>query len=224
MSWQERSEKLELIDLGPQHYTQEEYDICLEQLDWVGEYLGGDRASFHALNQLNFSPTSILDVGCGGGGFTKKLGAKYDTCAVKGIDISSAAIDFAIRQNHLENVEFERKYLEEMPSKSYDIVIATLVCHHLKDEDLALFLKECLRVAKKRVVINDLHRHRVAYGAFWLVATLCFRNRLIVQDGCLSVKRSFVRRDWEEYSKALNCRTSITWHFPFRWIVTMEPM
>ena len=37
MNWQKRSDQLELIDLGSQHYTQGEYFDCLHQLGKVGE-------------------------------------------------------------------------------------------------------------------------------------------------------------------------------------------
>lgn len=220
MRWSKRSNKLEILDLGPGHYTQNEYVDCLEKLDQVGKYLGGDKASFKALEKLSFS--SILDVGCGGGGFTQKLGRRYPDCRVKGIDISPDAIKYATKVNQLANVSFERCPLEEIPSKSYDIVLTTLVCHHLSDNDLNSFITNCLRVAKKRVIINDLHRHPIAWGSFYLAASLFFRNRLIIHDGCLSVKRAFTKSDWNRYFNQLQIQGNISWHFPFRWIVNIE--
>lgn len=222
MLWPQRSEELELIDLGHPYYTQDEYDACLGKLDKVGDYLGGDRASFKTLEKLSFSPSSILDVGCGGGGFTQKLGQRYPHCSVEGIDISPAAIQYANNHNQLENVTFKRCYLQDIPSKSYDLVIATLVCHHLKDHDLVPFLKDCLRVAKRTVIINDLHRHPVAWFLFLISAPVLFRNRLITHDGCLSVKRAFIRDDWMRYFDQLQVKGDLSWHFPFRWLVTLN--
>lgn len=222
MMWPKRSEELELIDLGPPHYTPDEYLACLAKLNKVGEYLGGDRASFKAMRKLPFSPSSILDVGCGGGGFTQKLGEAYPDSHVRGIEISSSAVKYAKMHHRLKNVTFDCCYLKDIPAKSYDVVIATLVCHHLTDEDLISFLEDCLRVAKKNVMINDLHRHPIAWTAFRLLAPLFFQNRLITHDGCLSIKRAFVRADWTRYLTRLNARGNVSWHYPFRWIVTLE--
>lgn len=221
MSWQKRSDQLELIDLGPEHYTQDEYVDCLYQLGKVGEYLGGDRASFKAIDPL--SPASILDVGCGGGDFTEKLGKRYSSCQIRGIDISSDAISYARTHNQRHNVTFDSCFLCDLPSKSYEVVIATLVCHHLNDDELIPFLKDCTRIAKKAVIINDLHRHPLAWFAFRLSAPILFRNRLITHDGALSIKRAFTKKDWQQYLELFNANGKITWHWPFRWIVTMEP-
>ncbi len=223
MSWNKRSDRLELIDLGPQHYTQEEYLDCLHQLGKVGKYLGGDRASYQAIDHLIPRPASILDVGCGGGDFTQKLGKRYSSCQIKGIDISGEAIDYAKKHHQRNNVSFDSCLLCNVSSKSYDVVIATLVCHHLNDDELILFLKDCTRIAKKAVIINDLHRHPLAWFAFKLSAPLIFRNRLITHDGALSIKRAFTRKDWQKYLEALHAKGKITWHWPFRWIVTLEP-
>lgn len=223
MSWQKRSDQLELIDLGPKHYSEEEYLDCLHQLGKVGKYLGGDRASYKAIDRIASEPTSILDVGCGGGDFTQKLGKRYPSCQIKGIDISSEAVRYAKMHNQRNNVTFDSCFLCNIPSKSYDVVISTLVCHHLNDAELILFLKNCTQVAKKAVIINDLHRHPLAWFAFLVSAPILFKNRLITHDGALSIKRAFTKKDWQGYLKAFNAKGKISWHWPFRWIVTLEP-
>ena len=222
MGWEKRSEELELIDLGSAYYTQQEYHSCLEKLDKVGTYLGGDRATFKAMRHLSFSPRSILDVGCGGGGFTKKLAQRYPHAQITGIDISTQAIAYARSKCNLPNVSFTSQDLRHIPSKTVDIVLSTLVCHHFSDQELIPFLNECLRVAKKYVIINDLHRHPLAWVSFRCLAPLLFRHRLITHDGSLSVKRAFVRSDWERYLLQLNIPGKVTWHWPFRWVVVVE--
>ena len=219
-----RSKELELIDLGPEHYSQEEYLHCLEQLDRVGKYLGGDRATFQAIQSLSFSPNSILDVGCGGGGFTKKLGTLYPQASITGIEISSEAALYAKRHNTCSNVEFRLCHLQEIPDKSYDLVLSTLVCHHLSDEEVIPFLKECLRIAKRKVLINDLHRHPLAWAAFSLLAPILFNNRLITKDGRLSIQRAFQRKDWKRYLKELGASGHLSWHWPFRWTLTLDAL
>ena len=54
----QRSHQPELIDLGPSHYTPQQYRDCLYQLDRIGRWLGGDQATFWALKQLRKEPSS----------------------------------------------------------------------------------------------------------------------------------------------------------------------
>lgn len=224
-----RSNELELLDLGPSYYTQDEYEECLNQLDRIGRYLGGNQATlktFHKLPEAH----SILDVGCGGGHFTIELAKQFPKAQVVGIDISHEAIAFARKKQqdaNVRNVLFEVPSSTELsyPPNSFDIVTATLVCHHLKDDQLIEFLKKSYQIAKKTVIINDLHRHWLAYLSFTLIAKPMFRNRLIFHDGLLSIKRAFKKEDWIEYLKAAEIPIeycSITWHWAFRWVVRID--
>ena len=224
-----RSYEKELLDLGPAFYTKEEYDDCLRQLGRIGRYLGGDRASLKSFGQFPV-PNSILDVGCGGGQFTILLGKSYPKAKVEGVDISYEAITFAksrLEEKAQHNVTFTHSSSPELDyaPDSFDAVTATLVCHHLNDEDLITFLKSSYRIAKQSIVINDLHRHPAAYYSFSLISRLLFPNRLIHHDGLLSIKRSFKRNEWIEYLRAAEIpveHCKITWHWPFRWMVTID--
>ncbi len=224
-----RSHEPELIDLGPPHYTEKEYRDCHRQLDKIGRFLGGDRATFKALKQLKFIPESILDVGCGSGFFTVRLAEKYTDAKVIGIDISAEAINLAngyAKENQvfLPNLKFFPNYLHEIPGR-YDILTATLVTHHLSDQELISFLQQACRIAKKAVILNDLHRHLFATLGFGFLTPVLFPNRLIWHDGLLSIKRSFTRQEWWNYLDAAGInrkRCSVTWHWAFRWIVTID--
>jgi 2-polyprenyl-3-methyl-5-hydroxy-6-metoxy-1,4-benzoquinol methylase len=226
-----RSHELEWMDLGADYYTSEEYTDCLHQLDRIGRFLGGDRATYRALKKLSASPASILDVGCGGGLFTMRLAKLYPEAQVKGIDLSSEAIAFAL--DYLKANKFSNKnlsysivktpHLDE--SKTYDVVMSTLVCHHLTDSALIAFLKQACKIAKQAVILNDLHRHPLASIGFAILAPIFFRNKMIQHDGLLSIKRSFTKREWISLLKAAEIdekKYSLSWHWPFRWIVRID--
>lgn len=216
-----RSYDLEILDLG--NYTVEEYEDCLIKLDRVGRWLGGHAANFKALDRSH--PQSILDVGCGGGQFTIAMARQFPQAKVVGLEVNPLAIAFARR--HLKelpdaqrNVSFELCPELNQPDDSYDVVIATLVCHHLDDTSLINFLKNAYRVAAKRVIINDLHRHLFALLGFKALSPLFFRNRLVMHDGPLSIKRAFTRKEWVDYlAAAVINNYSIRWHWAFRWLV-----
>jgi 2-polyprenyl-3-methyl-5-hydroxy-6-metoxy-1,4-benzoquinol methylase len=226
-----RSLEKELIDLGPDYYNFEEYSDCLKKLGSIGNVLGGNRASILAFNKLSIDPVSILDVGCGGGDFTRLLAKKYNKAQVVGIDFSKEAINCA--KNHPENKDLANLSFEvpstlelNQQSKSFDIVTATLVCHHMNDNQLVDFLKRAAIVAKKAIILNDLHRHSLAYFSYYCIAPLFFRNRLITHDGLISIKRGFIKKEWISYLKNAGFKPSqytISWEFPFRWIITIIP-
>lgn len=230
--WHTRSFEKEILDLGPEHYTEEEYNDCMIKLDRIGRWLGGDAATFSALKKIEPSPTSILDVGCGGGLFTIRMAEKYPKAKVLGIDINPQAIAFAKQKlatmdNPPKNVAFEWRQEGSLnePDKSFDVVMSTLVCHHLNDEQIVEFLFKARQVAKQKVIINDLHRHPIALALFNSVSPLFFRNRLVLADGQLSIRRAFTREEWNHYIKQVHDRPfnySISWHWAFRWIVELD--
>ena len=224
-----KSYEKELIDLGPTHYSKEEYDDCLHQLGRIGRFLGGDTATLQAFRNLQ-PPETILDVGCGGGQFTIALAKEFPEAKVLGIDISADAITFAnerLRESSQRNISFEHLSHPNLPypRDSFDAVTATLVCHHLDDDQLIEFLKAAYLIAKGSIVINDLHRHRLSYCLFAPIARIFFPNRLILKDGLLSIRRSFKRQEWVHFLKAAGIpieRCTIRWHLPFRWIVVID--
>lgn len=225
----ERSSEKELIDHGLDHYSRDEYEDCLMELDRIGRLLGGDRATLNAFRACAEEPTSILDVGCGGGFLTKRLAEAYPKSEVVGIDINPLAIEFA--KNRIgklpSNLSFEYREKPELNDapKSFDVVTATLVCHHLTTKELIIFLRQATAVARSRVILNDLHRHWFALASFRMIAPSVFRNRLITHDGLISIKRAFTRRDWEQilFQAGFKPATwSIMWNFAFRWVVTLQ--
>lgn len=225
MIFSKRSLEPEWIDLGPSYYTEEEYVNCLLQLDKIGRYLGGDRATFSTFKQLEKKPSSILDVGCGGGLFTIRLAKHFPSAQVLGIDLSTKAIEIAnshLRKQKIINVKFNTPATPQLDFSpgSFDIVTATLVCHHLPDEELIDFLKRAYQISNHAVIINDLHRSIWAYAGFACLAPLFFSNRLIFSDGLLSIKKGFIQSDWPLLLERAHIpleRCTLRWHWPFRW-------
>ncbi len=225
-----RSKERELIDLGPEFYTPEEYQDCLKKLFKVSQYLGFLKSSVQALTRFP-ADASVIDVGCGGGLFLLTLSQYFPKMRLLGIDVSTAAITSA----ELAKDEWKKKHPSiqvefqlqpamtlNLAKNSVDIVLTTLVCHHMDDEDLIGFLQNAHQAARCAVIINDLHRHPIAYGFYKLFSPLLFRNRLITHDGLISIKRSFTRADLKRILSLANIAFyKITWCFPFRWQVIL---
>ncbi len=227
-----RSKELEIMDLGPAHYTMDEYYDCLRKLGILGNLLGSDRATIRAMKALHPTPQSFLDVGCGGGSFACKIARTFNHAQVCGIDIDTCAIQYA--QNILDTknsslrdrVRFVHRSKPELsePEKSFDVVTATLVCHHLSDDQLIDFFIRAGKVARQAIVINDLHRHPLAIFAYKLI-TPFLRNRLCVFDGLCSIRRAFTRSELEQYLHAAGYTKAqyvISWRPLFRWIIVVN--
>jgi len=227
--WQkERSKELEILDLGPAHYTLDEYTHCLTLLGRINQWLGGFKATKKAFLNLKHTPKSILEIGCGGGQLCHHMSAWFPEAQITGIDINAAAVQEAQRFNlSNQNVTFENQQNKTLPyaSNQFDVVTTMLVCHHMNDHELVEFLKECYRICRFAVIINDLHRHFLAYTSFLLITPLLFPNRLIKNDGCLSVRRAFHKKDWLD---ALNQagfsknQYELCWNWAFRWTLTLK--
>lgn len=220
-----RSHKLERIDTGD--YTLDQYRHCLYQLGRVGKLLGGDRATLKALGPIASELSTALDVGCGGGFMAQKLASTFPHLTVTGIDLNPLAVLYCQEKHHLANLYFERQAAEALPEDAaeYDLITAHLVCHHMSDEAIVTFLREAYRSARKALLINDLHRHPLAYLSYFAIAPPLFRNRLIWEDGLLSIRRGFTRSDWMGYvAKAEIPQTDceLQWHWPFRWTLLIR--
>lgn len=228
--WKSRSLEKEIIDLSKEHYSKEEYESCLVHLDRIGRWLGGDICTLNAIKKLPEKPLSILDVGCGGGLFTLRLGKLFPQAKILGIDTNEMAIEFAtnaLKKEKLTNVRFELKFQDELneKEKSFDCTLTTLVCHHMKDEALIDFIQRAKKVTKQAIIINDLQRSPIAYMAFKCIAPLFFNNRLILHDGPLSIKRSFTKEEWKTLLERAGVRKDqykLSWHPFFRWQLIIQ--
>jgi len=225
----QRSQEKELIDLGPAFYTPEEYADCLKKLFYVSRILGFFRHTVSVLKSFPLN-ASLLDVGCGGGLFLLHLSQYYPQMRFYGTDIAADAIVRAQNEQlswsskHAVEVDFYHQNSPELmlEENSFDIVLTTLVCHHLDDEALVSFLKNALQGARIAVLINDLHRHPIAYGCYFWMSRLLFRNRLITHDGLISIQRGFTRKEWHALMRAAQIEHyTIKWCFPFRWSVVL---
>lgn len=221
----QRSNEKELMDLGEEHYSPEEYQHCLLTLFRINVLFGFFSSTVKVLKKIPHLST-VKDIGCGSGLFLIHLSRYFPHAKFIGMDISSSAIELAKQQALLhstEQVSFELQTIPSftLPENNVDVILTTLVCHHLSDEELVVFLRTLFFSASKAVIINDLHRHWLPHFLYKLISPL-FRNRLISHDGLISIRRGFTRSDWQTLLRKTNItHYQITWCFPFRWRVLL---
>ena len=225
-----RSKEKELMDLGSPFHTHEEYVDCLKILFKVNRLLGFFKQTVQVLKRFS-KDASLIDVGCGGGLFLLNLSNYYPKMRLLGMDVSAVAIECAEQERvrwkpapSVSNVSFQVQPTLQLalPVQSIDLVLTTLVCHHMDDADLVVFLKTAYQAAREAVIINDLHRHAIAYWLYQRISPWLFRNRLITHDGLISIRRGFTRAEWHHLLKQANItHYEIKWCFPFRWRVIL---
>jgi SAM-dependent methyltransferase len=204
---------------------------ALRELESINRRLGGHATSLAGVRRLvpaGCERFSVLDVGCGAGDLSRALAAWALARGIRvealGIDLSPVTIDLAReRARGFDGLTFElRDLLALEGERRFDIVHASLVLHHFDGDDAFRALAAMFRLARRGVVINDLHRHPLAHGAIRACSRLVWRNRLIRHDGPISVLRGFRRTDFEDYLRRLGSpRAEIRWRWAFRWSVVI---
>jgi hypothetical protein len=80
------------------------------------------------------------------------------------------------------------------------------------------WMKETCRIG---FLINDLHRHPLAFYSIKLLTQVFSKSYLVKNDAPLSVQRGFTRSEWESIFLAAGINNySIEWRWAFRWLIT----
>lgn len=222
-----RSERLELMDdLSIQGDELEETLLQVERINALGRGPAITLAGIESLTPCGIEHLSVLDVGTGSGDIPRRLADwaenKPFSIAIKGIDLSHTTINFAQRRTtRTERLQFELENLFDLPDEEqFDLVHASLVLHHFPGRQAVEALAKMYRVCRYGVVVNDLQRHPVPWLGLRLGLPLFTNNRLVRNDGPLSVLRGFTRRELLRAASAAGVPApSVAWEFPFRWLL-----
>jgi len=204
----------------------------LDKLASINKWLGGNKVTINGLKKLikdhpKSQPLTIVDLGCGGGDILRdvaKLGKREGYIFnLIGIDANEDAILYAKElSKDYDNISFSHCdiFSEEFKTLKYDIILTTLFLHHFKEEELINFLSVVLKKTSLGIVVNDLHRHKLAYYLFKLLC-VTIKNRMVIEDGLISVLRGFKRTELQYISKQLKGNYQIKWKWAFRyqWII-----
>jgi ubiquinone/menaquinone biosynthesis C-methylase UbiE len=140
----------------------------------------------------------VVDVGGGAGGFARRLvgWARRRGRPVRVVLIERDGATAALARRHcaawpeIEVVGGDATALP-LTSSSADVVHAALTLHHLEPDAAVSALAEMARVARGRVVVNDLARSRLALALVWLATRLLAVHPISRHDGPLSVRRAY---------------------------------
>lgn len=204
----------------------------LDKLELINRRLGGNRVTINGLRKLikdlpKDRPIKIVDLGCGHGDILRdiaKLGRKEQRkFQLIGVDANQDAVQYS-NELSVDFPEIEFKTMDVFSATfkelQFDIALCTLFMHHFKDKELKELLSALVEKTSIGIVINDLHRHKIAYLLFQFLG-LFIKNKMVREDGLISILRAFKRKDLERLSSELNLNAAIRWKWAFRyqWII-----
>src|SRR5205085_1916809 len=106
---------------------------------------------------------------------------------------------------------------------SLDYVIQSLTLHHFDDAGAIKILREMARVAKRGIFVIDLNRNPIAYLFYTTIGHLFLHNRLIREDGALSILKSFKPEEMEQIAQQAGLpHAKVEKHFPSRLVLSSK--
>ncbi|HEY0322531.1 MAG TPA: methyltransferase domain-containing protein [Pyrinomonadaceae bacterium] len=228
--FRQRSYEPEHLDTGD--YTASEYEGCIVELQRVNRYLGDAsalrRSVLALIEREGLQEFSLLDVGAGSGellrvaaGWTKESGRR---ARLVGLELNARSARAILEESKDSSfITAVRGDALRLPFQDdeFDYAMCSLFTHHFREEQDLTILRELARVARRCIFVIDLHRHPVAYYFYTTIGRLFLHNRLIREDGALSILKSF--RPDELRNLALQAQLAnikIERRFPFRLVLT----
>ena len=227
-----RATEPERIDTGD--YTPEEYQTFLREIAFINRHFGDGRALkktlLREIEEKDLPSFSVLDVGCGSGELLRMIATFADTsdrrATLVGIDLNPISSS----TTHTESADFRSissvqgdAFQLPFADDAFDYAISSLFFHHLTDDQIPLVLKEMSRVARRGIVIIDLHRDVVPFIGYKILCAAFRISPLVRQDGLLSIRKGFRAADLEAIGEKGGFDVShVSQVFPGRVVLVLE--
>ncbi|HMG83162.1 MAG TPA: methyltransferase domain-containing protein [Ferruginibacter sp.] len=224
-----RSDQKELLDGDTIPFTALKRN--LKELNFINTWLGGHTITLRGIkrslsNVEMLQPITICEIGCGGG---DNLFVIYQYCIdnkIKanfiGVDLNEGCINYA-RQRYPQLTWICSDYAKVKFERNPTVIFSSLFCHHFTDDQLIEMLQWLQQNSRNAFFINDLQRHPLPYFLIKYSTKIFSRSYLVKNDACLSVARSFIKKDWIELFKQAGIKNyTISWQWAFRWLVMVD--
>jgi SAM-dependent methyltransferase len=189
-------ELMDAPDLDPAIYA-----AVLRDLSRVNGVTLAARPTLAFLDRLppTEAPLRILDVGFGDGDMLRRIARwgrrRGRAVTLVGVDLNPGSAPVARADTPPDMaIEWRTGDYADQP-ESWDVVISSLVAHHMRRAELIAFLRFMER-ARIGWLVNDLHRHAFAYHGYPLLARAFGWHPIVRHDGQLSIARSYRPAEW----------------------------
>ncbi|WP_258099657.1 methyltransferase domain-containing protein [Marinoscillum pacificum] len=216
-----RSNELEIMD--DLDISGEVVPQTLKELDTINQLLGGNQISLSSYKQIcqRFSINSLADLGCGSADILIRMNKINPKAQYFGFDANPNIVtyanehiaDFNNLKAHCENI-----FSKEFKSKSFDVIHCCLFLHHFTHQELVDLFKQFKTQAKKAIIVNDLHRHFLAYHSIKWITRFFSKSYMVRNDAAVSVARGFKKAELLTILKEAEIENySLSWKWAFRW-------
>lgn len=201
----------------------ERIDVALKELNIINKYLGGNSVSVKGLKLLKDKneDISIIDIGSGGSDLYKAIKNNFNNLFYVSVDLNKRACTYNIKENNNPTI-CGNAFSLPFNNNSFDFLHASLFIHHFNENEINLLLNEFVRISRKGIIINDLHRSIFALVSISVLTTLFSKSEMVKHDAPLSVKRGFTKSELKNILKKLSCDFSIKWNWAFRWMIIIK--
>jgi 2-polyprenyl-3-methyl-5-hydroxy-6-metoxy-1,4-benzoquinol methylase len=212
-----------LLDAG-------EHTAALRGLERINRVSRSVAAIWCALPEARDEPLSVLDVATGGGdvpiGIWRRAQGAGVTMTIAACDLSPRAIDHA-RRRALHSgapIDWFTHDAAHMPfTEQYDVITCSLFLHHLTEDDAISLLRRLAAAARRRVIISDLRRSRMALITANVVCRMLTRSRVVHADGPQSVRAAYTIDEARALADRAGLRgASLRRLWPHRWLLTWD--
>lgn len=211
----------------------EELRDALEKLAHINRFLGGNSVTISGVKKLiqhwnKADLLTIVDFGCGNGDMLRAVSDYFGKLGYSlrliGIDANAFTVNVANELSKKYQIEYlcEDLFKTTLSNLHYDIGLCTLTLHHFTDDQIRELLSKMVEASNLGLVINDLHRSKLAYYLFGIICKIFNLNRMSRLDGEISILRGFKKADFHQYASRLQLkkyRLQWKWAFRYQWII-----
>ena len=208
-----RLDKQELMD--DLSRPDEEFEQAYHELEITNRRLGGIRAIERFLPKK--SDLLMLDVAAGGCDVSEALLGR-SAARIVVLDINPRGFRFARKSWPVAGDALELPFREG----TFDVVMASLFFHHLSNEACVRVLANMWRVSRRLVLVNDLHRHPLAYFSIRALSAAFSKSVMFQHDAGVSVLRAFRPGELLDVAKQAGVPARVHRSFPFRLVLVAE--
>ena len=162
-------------------------------------------------------PFRLLDVGFGHGDMLRAIARRFPGAELVGIDLNPRSEPAARAATPAElPIRYVTGDYADLADEPWDLIVSSLVAHHMSHAQLVQFLRFMDAHARMGWLVNDLHRHRLAYTGYPVLASLMRWHPVVRSDGTLSIARAYRPAEWPPILAEAGVQASVYRSFPFR--------
>ena len=217
----------ELLDLDEAPY--DEVRDSLRDVALVNRYLSGYRVLLYHVgpflkNHKADRPFTILDAATGSAdqpiAIVKLARRLRVPVQITAIDINAKMLRLAREEAaSFPEIRLVQCDILSLPfcDGEFDLAVNSLSLHHFSWEKVVTILRSMFKAGRLGVVINDLHRSRIAHTVIFLLTRTFTRNRLTRYDAPVSVMNSFSPKEFHRLAQEAEMEPyEVYCHFPYR--------